>query len=78
MGAALGTIMATIITAHMTNMSEKSTLLQGRTLPIVIPMDISISAVPWDMYTIYPQAMAATATVPDVTMNRSFFKIDSM
>ncbi|CUV02844.1 hypothetical protein MGWOODY_Clf1167 [hydrothermal vent metagenome] len=43
MGAALGTIMATIITAHITNISEKSTLLQERTFPTVIPMDISMS-----------------------------------
>jgi hypothetical protein len=51
-GAALGTIMATIMTAHMTNISEKSTPLQDFTLPIVIPMDISISALLWDMYSI--------------------------
>jgi ABC-type lipoprotein release transport system permease subunit len=46
MGAALGIIIATIITVHITNISEKSTPLQGRTLPMVIP----VSALLWDTY----------------------------
>ena len=47
MGAALGTIMATIITAHITNISAKSTPFQERTFPAAIPMDAPMSALLW-------------------------------
>ena len=46
-GAALGTIMATIITAHITNISEKSAPLQDLTLPMAMPIDVPISALLW-------------------------------
>ena len=47
MGAALGTIMATIITAHIRNIREKSTPLHDLTLPAATFMDIPMPALLW-------------------------------
>jgi len=49
MGAALGTIMATIITAHIRYINEKSAPFQDLTLPMAMPIDAPISALPWAM-----------------------------
>ena len=45
MGAALGTIMATIITAHIRYINEKSTPLHALTLPMA--MDIPTPVLLW-------------------------------
>ena len=47
MGAALGTIMATIITSHITNIRKKSTPVQDLTLPESMLMDIPMPALFW-------------------------------
>jgi hypothetical protein len=44
MGAAVGTIMAVIITAHMINMTAKSTAPQGRTWAEAILIPISMES----------------------------------